>query len=363
MPLPLEDARGMIMRIAVFGSTGSRPSHVVGRPVPDGDQFQDFCRRLGAILAGTSHTILVESDATRSADRAVVDGMLQVQGGPEARISVYHGALRQDQAPFVVERRRCTRAFRLVSLNEGLLTSAHLQMLRDADAAIIIGGGKNSYTAGKVAALIGVRLIPVATFRGAGEKLWQELRDPVHRPAARIPAPENWERLTGTEQEVLDAIADEIAAFPRLMVVHGRSADRIRVAEALKTAVVQAPIVLRDRLGTGKTIPEKFEREARQADAAVVLFTPDEEVATVLDAHGRAINTDEIRARARARQNVSVEFGWFWALLGRDHVLLLVKEGVELPSDLAGLEHVAYSESPDECRKAIAAFVESVRRH
>jgi predicted nucleotide-binding protein len=334
----------------------------VGRPVPDTDQFQDFCRELGARLAGTSHTILVESDSMRSADRAVVQGMMEAPEEPVARISLYYRALRHDEAPFAGERRRRPRAFRLVSLNEDLLSSTHLQMLRDADAAIIIGGGKNSYAAGNIAALIGVRLIPVGTFRGAGEKLWQELRDPVHRPDAPFPASENWERLTGTAPQVLDAITDEVDAFPRVMVVHGRSADRIRVAQILREAGVRAPIVLRDELGVGKTIPEKFEREARQADAAVVLFTPDEEVAVVVSADGEAISAEDLRARSRARQNVSVEFGWFWALLGRNHVLLLLKNGVELPSDLAGLEHVPYRDSPNECETAIAAFVESVRR-
>ncbi|MGY1636888.1 TIR domain-containing protein [Geodermatophilus sp. SYSU D00742] len=350
------------MRIAVFGSSQSRPGNVVGRPVPDAAALQHFCRRLGGELARGSSSVLVESDSPRSADRHVVTGMLDAAPPDEARIRVFHRAERHDQEPYPVERARYGGLFRLVPLREGVLTSTHLQMLEAADAAIVVGGGKNAYTAGRIAARLGVRLIPVPTFRGAGERLWQELRDPVHQPAARLPAPENWSRLTGTEAEVLAAIAAEAAAFPRLMLVHGRSQDRFGVRSILEAVGAQAPIVLRDRLGSGSTIPEKFEREARQADAAVVLFTPDEEVAAVLDPDGHALGPDDVRARARARQNVAVEFGWFWGRLGLDHVLLLVQAGVELPSDLAGLEYVSYRESPDERLESIRAFVESVRR-
>jgi len=350
------------MRIAVFGSSASRPGNVVGRPVADAARFEQFCRRLGGVLARGSNSVLVESDSSRSADRRVVDGMLDVARVGDARVTVFHRAERYEDEPFRAERARHVGLFELVSLREGVLTSTHLQMLEKADAAIVIGGGKNAYTAGKVAASVGVRLIPVPAFRGAGERLWQDLRDPVHQPAARLPAPENWTRLTGTEAEILDAIAAEVDAFPRVMLVHGRSADRLRVRNMLAAAGVRAPIVLRDRLGAGSAIPEKFEREARQADAAVVLFTPDEEVASVLDADGRTLGAEDIRARARARQNVAVEFGWFWGRLGRDHVLLLVKGEVELPSDLAGLEYVSYRDSPDERQESVAAFIGSVRR-
>src|SRR4051794_31523788 len=311
------------MLIAVFGSSASKSVNVVGHPVPDPARFESFCRRLGGVLVRGANSVLVESDSPRSADRWVVEGMLDIARAGDALVTVFHRAERDEDEPFQAARARHVGLFELVSLRESVLTSTHLQMLERADAAIVIGGGKNAYTAGKVAASVGVRLIPVPAFRGAGESLWQDWGNPVPQPAARLPAPENWTRLTGTEEEILDAIAAEVDAFPRVMLVHGRSEDRLLVREILTAAGVQAPIVLRDRLSAGSAIPEKFEREARQADAAVVLFTPDEEVASLLDTDGRALGAEEIRARARARQNVAVEFGWFWGRLGRDHVLLL----------------------------------------
>jgi predicted nucleotide-binding protein len=288
--------------------------------------------------------------------------MLEHRGDSDARIVVYHRAGRQDRVPYTAERTRHSSTFQLLPLNQSLLTSTHLQMLEEADAAIILGGGKNAYTAGRIATGLGVRLIPVAAAGGAGERLWQELRDPVRQAQLRLPVPDNWNRLTGTEQDVVDALTDELDAFPRVMVVHGRGADRHRLSALLQSMGVRSPVVLRDELGRGDAIPHKFERVARQADAALVLFTPDEEVTVLLDPDGRAVAGQETRVQSRARQNVSLEFGWFWALLGRHRILMVVKDGVELPSDLAGLDHQVYRESPDERRNQIAAFVESVRR-
>jgi Predicted nucleotide-binding protein containing TIR-like domain len=248
-----------------------------------------------------------------------------------------------------------------MSLPQSLLAPSHLRMLRDADVAIVVGGGKYAYPAGLAAALMGVRLIPVATFGGAGEVLWHEFTDQFDRPMARLPARNTWDDLTGAPQQVLDAIARELDALPRLMLVHGRSTDRVRVAEILDAGGFQAPIVLREQFRAGQTIPEKFEREALQADAALVLFTPDDEAAPLLDASGRARSPAEIRRRTRARQNVSLEYGWFWGRLGRERVLLLLKGELELPSDLSGLLYESYRDSPEECEQAILNFAIAVR--
>lgn len=44
--------------------------------------------------------------------------------------------------------------------------------------------------------------------------------------------------------------------------------------------------------------------------------------------------------RPRARQNVVFEMGFFAGVLGRARVCALYENGVELPSDLAGLAYV-----------------------
>ena len=58
----------------------------------------------------------------------------------------------------------------------------------------------------------------------------------------------------------------------------------------------------------GLSLPAKFESLAQRVDAAIVLVTPDD-VGGLRDRSDSAL-------RVRARQNVWVEFGWFWGALG-----------------------------------------------
>ena len=241
------------------------------------------------------------------------------------------------------------------------VSGSHLRMLRDADVAIIVAGGANSYAAGIAASLMGVRLIPVATFGGAGRFLWQQLSEQIEAPVAKLPARFTWDSLAGPPERVIEVIKQEIAGLPRLMIVHGRSTDRVVLEKILHSQGVKDPIVLRERFKVGETIPERFEREALQADGAVVLFTPDDEAASLIDQDGEPVNAIELRRRVRARQNVSLEYGWFWGRLGRDRVLLLIKGELELPSDLAGLYYHSYAISPDECHEAIGDFIDGIR--
>lgn len=81
----------------------------------------------------------------------------------------------------------------------------------------------------------------------------------------------------------------------------------------------------------------------------------------MLSDDGKPVSASELRRRARARQNVSLEYGWFWGRVGRERVLLVIKGELELPSDLAGLLYHSYDGSPYECEEAIASFVEGIR--
>jgi predicted nucleotide-binding protein len=347
------------MKIAVFGSTGSyRP---VGDAINDIPAMWDFCLSLGKVLAEFSHTLLLESDQPNTADRKIVDGILGTPRPQQIRIRVYYQPGGRTGQPFDAESAQFPELFTFRPLPAARLSASHLRLLRDADLAIIIGGGSNSYAAGLGASMLGVRVIPVAVFGGAGRLLWQQLSDQFDSPIAKFPTRRTWDNLAGTPKRAIEVIRQEIAALPRLMIVHGRSNDRVLVQEILTAQGVIDPIVLRERFKAGETIPEKFEREAVQADGAIVLFTPDDEASSLLSPAGVPVGTDELRQRVRARQNVSLEYGWFWGRLGRDRVLLLLKGELELPSDLVGLLYHSYKDSPYECAEAIAGFVEGIR--
>ena len=89
--------------------------------------------------------------------------------------------------------------------------------------------------------------------------------------------------------------------------------------------------ILDEEVNEGRTIPEKFEEHADKAGFAIVLLTPD-------DVGASKDETDNFQPRAR--QNVVLEFGYFWGMLGRKRLCVLYKEGVELPSDMKGIAYV-----------------------
>jgi predicted nucleotide-binding protein len=347
------------MRIAVFGSSGSAVP--IGDDITDVKAVEEFCASLGSVISEFPHALLVTADREHTADRLVVDGILAARQAQRVRIWVYHRPGRRPDRPFSEESAARTGTFIFKPLPAGRAALSHLHVLREADVAIIVGGGANSYTAGVAASLMKVRVIPVAAFGGAGRLLWQQLSDQFDSPTAKLPSRHTWDNIAGTPEEAIEAIREEIASLPRLMIVHGRSADRMLVEQILRTQGITDPIVLRDRFKTGETIPERFEREALQADAALVLFTPDDEATSLLSSAGEPLSADDLSLRVRARQNVSLEYGWFWGRLGRGRVLLLLKGELELPSDLVGLSYHSYRLSPNECESAIVSFIDGLR--
>ncbi|MFE5839892.1 TIR domain-containing protein [Arthrobacter sp. NPDC056493] len=116
-----------------------------------------------------------------------------------------------------------------------------------------------------------------------------------------------------------------------VFIVHGHDeAVRDRVDAFVQKTVANKVIILHDEDDNGDTIIEKFEQHASDAACAIVLLTPDDV--------GRAKTEDELRPRAR--QNVVFELGYFAGLLGRRHVMALVKDHVEQPSDLSGVLYI-----------------------
>jgi predicted nucleotide-binding protein len=149
--------------------------------------------------------------------------------------------------------------------------------------------------------------------------------------------------LSASFKEVEKLIASRNAKVPvarirrasrRVFVVHGHDAgSREAVARFLERLALQA-IILKDQASAGQTIIEKFETES-DVGFAVVLLTPDDVGAT-----GKAPR----KLRARARQNVVFELGYFSGTLGRGRVAALVKGDVEIPSDYKGVAFINLDE-------------------
>lgn len=132
-------------------------------------------------------------------------------------------------------------------------------------------------------------------------------------------------------------------------MVHGRNLEQVKKIQAwLKRRYPRIEIITyAGKVRPGETITSELERIASLGDAAIVLVTPD-------DVGGLAGTT--ARA-ARARQNVWLEFGWFWARLGTKRAIMLLNGKVERPSDTDGLNYLHYEKSLTEIESEIAKFI------
>ncbi len=117
----------------------------------------------------------------------------------------------------------------------------------------------------------------------------------------------------------------------KVFVVHGHdSLAKTEVARTIEKLGLEA-IILHEQANEGKTIVEKFERDASQVSVAVVILTPDD--------IGYPKNKPS-EQKPRARQNVILELGYFSGVLGRSNVCVLYKGEVEIPTDYLGVVYI-----------------------
>lgn len=118
--------------------------------------------------------------------------------------------------------------------------------------------------------------------------------------------------------------------FNKVFIVHGHDGElKQSVARIIEKQGIEA-IILSEQANQGRTIIEKFE-DYSDVDGAICLFTSDD--------IGRA--KDDIDGKPRARQNVVLETGYFMGNLGRNRIVILADNGVEMPSDLSGVVYTS----------------------
>jgi len=138
------------------------------------------------------------------------------------------------------------------------------------------------------------------------------------------------ELAAGAEGFELDpSSVTEAGGNGKVLVVHGRNHEvREQVARFLMKLELE-PVLLDEQAALGRTLIEKLEAQAG-ISFAVVILTGD-------DVGALAGRPDP--PRPRARQNVIFELGFSVGQLGRERVCTLYQEGVELPSDIHGVEY------------------------
>ena len=125
--------------------------------------------------------------------------------------------------------------------------------------------------------------------------------------------------------------ADLIAKKRRVFLSHGENKSLIDPIKKLLSFGELKPVVAADRQSVSQPVPDKVMNDMRDCGAAIIH----------VDAEQRLIDS-EATEHVVLNPNVLIEIGAAMALYGR-RFILLVREGVRLPSNLQGLYEVRYS--------------------
>lgn len=122
-----------------------------------------------------------------------------------------------------------------------------------------------------------------------------------------------------------------------VFIIHGKDElNTRRLADMLQNNFNLVPVLMLAKPGMSRPLTNKFEDYAETCSFAFALLTPDDHIHTQEGAYGQA------------RPNVIYEIGWFVGRLGRERVVLLLKEGTKIHSDLDGVSQVRFAESVED---------------
>lgn len=123
-----------------------------------------------------------------------------------------------------------------------------------------------------------------------------------------------------------------------VFIVHRRNPTLVNEVMRILDQLGLEGILLEEAPSAAMTIMEKLETYSNVGYAIVILDRDD---------------TTPNRLLTRGGQNVIFEFGYFVGLLGRDRVACLIQDGVEVPSDIAGIRYIRFHESIGEAKDEI----------
>ena len=165
------------------------------------------------------------------------------------------------------------------------------------------------------------------TYYNAGSKFIESIRRITS--SAIIPFSRDFAEYLRARKSTQPLLRDEPSDLSRVFIVHGHDeAPREKLARFIEKLGLK-PVILHEQANQGMTVIEKLIANG-SVGYAIVLLTPD-------DLGRRRPETEE---KPRARQNVILELGYFLGRLGRKHVIALLKDEVEIPSDYMGVMYV-----------------------
>lgn len=147
------------------------------------------------------------------------------------------------------------------------------------------------------------------------------------------------ERLVRDIDQVFEVRANSeleqppVGAVRTVFITHGRSKEWRAVQPFIEKDVGLSTVELAQEPNLGRTIIEKLIDNAARCDSAVIVMTGDD-----------ITNANE----ARVRENVMHELGFFQGKYGRNRVIVLHEEGVNIPTNLSGVAYVPFPQGSVE---------------
>lgn len=136
------------------------------------------------------------------------------------------------------------------------------------------------------------------------------------------------------------AIADD-ARRRRVFITHGKNRELVDPIKKMLDYGEMTPVVSVDKQSVSKPVPEKVMDDMRSCGAAIIHVDAD-----------RTIKAEDGEEHVILNPNVLIEIGAAMAFYGR-RFILLVRDGVKLPSNLQGLYEVRYVDDKLDANAAI----------
>jgi predicted nucleotide-binding protein len=151
----------------------------------------------------------------------------------------------------------------------------------------------------------------------------------VAREARALPVLPQSLPPAGTVAALASAIIDD-QRRRRVFITHGKNRDLVEPVKKLLEYGELEPVISVERQSVSKSVPEKVMDDKRSCGTAIIHVDVD-----------RIITDDKLVEHVLLNPNILIEIGAAMAFYGR-RFILLVRDGVKLPSHLQGLYEVRY---------------------
>jgi predicted nucleotide-binding protein len=170
---------------------------------------------------------------------------------------------------------------------------------------------------------------PAGDSGGVVQPVLPEVKTPITSVIQSKPLPIT-SKVSQTGSDLAAAIADDFRRR-RVFITHGKNREIVEPIKKLLEYGELEPVVSVDRQSVSKPVPEKVMDDMRGCGAAIIHVDADQ-----------TISGKDGTEHVLLNPNVLIEIGAAMAFYGR-RFILLVREGVKLPSNLQGLYEVRYS--------------------